>query len=193
MKNWVQRARAHFLRELQNSSTETTESPRPYANERLKHTPKTTETPLSMVLTVQSGRFCEKHEFQNQGCLEASERGTTPNSVPIDDPDRWCSPHSTAMTGGEIDTFAARLVRFTIKGVIHADAESMANRLLQRDRGDDDRRTCLECTHLGGYGRASWRCNNWKTAGIVHRARDNQLPADLVLQLQRCDDMAVAT
>jgi hypothetical protein len=62
-----------------------------------------------------------------------------------------------------------------------------------RDRDTDDRRSCLECRHLSGYGPTSWRCGNWQAAGIAIRPRDTQLPADLVLQLQRCDGFATAT
>lgn len=109
------------------------------------------------------------------------------------DPDRWCWPHSTAMTGSEIDLFAQRLARFTTKGVIQSDAESIADKLVIRDREAGDRRLCLECTHLGGYGRTSWRCNNWQRSGIAIRQRDNQLPAELVQQLQRCDGFAPTT
>jgi len=101
-------------------------------------------------------------------------------------PDRWCYPDSTAMTGSEIDTFTARLSRFTDKGVIQSDAESLADKLVKRDRDSDDRRLCLECTHLGGYGRASWRCGNWQAAGVAISQRDSQLAADLVFKLQRC-------
>lgn len=91
------------------------------------------------------------------------------------------------MTGGEIETFTARLARFTDKGVIQIEAESLADRLVQRDREDDDRRLCLECTHLGGYVRDSWRCGNWQAAGIAIRAHDNQMPGDFAQLLQRCD------
>lgn len=110
-----------------------------------------------------------------------------PNSVTTDNADRWCFPNNTAMTGGEIDTFAARLARFTVKGVTYADAEFIADRLVQRDRENDERRLCLECMHLGGYGRASWRCGNWQAAGIAVRTHDNQLPGDFAQLLQRCD------
>jgi len=102
------------------------------------------------------------------------------------DPDHYCWPHSTAMNTREIDLFAARLAKFTNKGMSCGEAESMADKLVQRDRDSDDRRHCLECTHLGGYGRTSWRCNNWQAADIAIWARDNQLPADLAMQLQRC-------
>lgn len=111
---------------------------------------------------------------------------------PAPDPDRWCWPHSTAMTGREIDLFTARLARFTDKGVIHGEAESLADKLVIRDRETDDRRLCLECTHLHGYGATSWRCGNWQAAKVAHRARDAQLPADLVLNLQRCDGLTNA-
>ena len=103
------------------------------------------------------------------------------------DPDRWAWPHSTAMTGREIDTFTARLARFTTKGVNPTDGEALADKLVTRDRDSDDRRLCLECTHLGGYGVTSWRCGNWQAAKVAHRARDVQLPADLLRTLQRCD------
>jgi hypothetical protein len=106
---------------------------------------------------------------------------------PAPDPDRWCWPHSEAMTGKEIDTFAARLTRITDKGLIQIAAESLADKLVIRDRESDDRRICLECTHLAGFGHSSWRCGNWQAAGVAIPARDNQLPADLVQQLQRCD------
>jgi hypothetical protein len=96
------------------------------------------------------------------------------------------------MTGREIDLFAPRLARFTDKGVIQIDAEKLADKLVIRDREQDDRRLCLECTHLTGYGRTSWRCSNWQRAGVAIRARDNQLPVDLVLQLQRCDGLTHA-
>ncbi len=106
--------------------------------------------------------------------------------------DRHCWPNGTAMNSTELDRFTARLDRFTNKGVIHADAERLADRLVIRDRDSDDRRSCLECTHLGGHGRTSWRCGNWQAAGVAIRARDNQLPADLVQQLQRCDGLTHA-
>jgi hypothetical protein len=46
-----------------------------------------------------------------------------------------------------------------------------------RDREGDDRRLCLECSHLQGSG----RCGNHVRAGV---GRD--LPLELVLMLQRC-------
>ena len=111
-------------------------------------------------------------------------------TLPDLDPDAFCWPHSTAMNGAEIDLFTARLHRFTDKGLTIADGESLADKLVVRDREADERRFCLECRHLSGYGQSSWRCSNWKVAGIAIRSLDAQLPADLVLQLQRCDGFA---
>lgn len=98
------------------------------------------------------------------------------------DPDRWCWPHSTAMNGQEIDTFTARLARFTDKGLDLDAGERLADRLVIRDREQDTRRLCLECNHLGGTG----RCGNWQRAGVAIRSRDAQLPGDLVQLLQHC-------
>ena len=111
-----------------------------------------------------------------------------PNN-PTDPADVGCWPASAAMTGREIDTFTMRLSRFTGKGVTADDAERLADKLVIRDREKDDRRLCLECLHLGGYGRQSWRCGAWQAAGVAIR----QLPADLVLQLQRCNGFSEGT
>jgi hypothetical protein len=105
-------------------------------------------------------------------------------------PDRWAWPAFTAMTGAEIDTFQARLVRFTDKGLDMDAGERLADKLVIRDREHDDRRHCLECTHLHRGG--GWRCGNWQRAGVAIRARDAQLPTDFVNQLQRCDGFADA-
>lgn len=114
-------------------------------------------------------------------------------TLPGNDPDADCWPDSTAMTGAEIDLFTARLQRFTDKGLTRTDGEALADKLVIRDRETDDRRCCLECRHLSGYGHTSWRCGNWQAAGVAIRPRDTQLPANLVLQLQRCDGFATAT
>ena len=51
----------------------------------------------------------------------------------------------------------------------------------------DDRRVCLECKHLSGHGAGSWRCGNWKEAGVAISSTYALLPADLVMQLQLCN------
>ncbi|MGX5649591.1 hypothetical protein ACWKW4_04950 [Hydrogenophaga borbori] len=107
------------------------------------------------------------------------------------DPDRWCWPRGMAMSGQEIDTFTARLVRFTGKGLTLADAEQQADRLTARDREGDDRRLCLECAHLQGIG--PWGCGNWRKADVCMRGSDAALARDLVLMLQRCDGFKTTT
>ena len=85
--------------------------------------------------------------------LDAAQRAA--GAPPSRDPDADCWPHSTAMTGAEIDTFTARLARFTDKGLLDLDAgERLADKLVIRGREQDDRRQCLECTHLHPGGAA---------------------------------------
>lgn len=107
------------------------------------------------------------------------------------DPDCGCWPHSAAMTGREIDTFTARLARFTDKGLILTAAERWADKLVIRDREQDGRHSCLECASLTRSG--GWRCGNWQRAGVAIRSRDAQLPSELVHQLQWCDGFANAS
>ena len=111
------------------------------------------------------------------------EQVSTPAAL---DPDRHCWPCTEAMNSTEIDTFAARVIRFTDKGVNPTEGEALADKLVKRDRDSDNRRLCLECTHLAGYA-GSWRCRGWQRAGIAPQARDAGLPGDLVHTLQRCD------
>ena len=127
---------------------------------------------LSSVLAVTSPAVFEKHD----------------SSITVpEDPDLWCWPHSPAMNGAEIQTFEVRLHTFIGKGLARNDSEALADKLVHRGRDQDDRRVCLECKHFAGHGAGSWRCGNWQAAGVALRPRDAQLPADLVVQLQRCD------
>ena len=116
----------------------------------------------------------------------AQKQAANDTAASVLDPDRWCWPHSSAMTGREIDTFTARLHHFTRRGLLESDAETLADKLVTRDREADDRRLCLECAHLAGRA-GVWGCRNWQRASIVTTARDAQLPAVLVIQPQRCD------
>lgn len=106
--------------------------------------------------------------------------------LPMDDPDRWCWPASDAMTGREIETFIKRADLFFWRNLANHEAEGLADKLVNRDRDGDTRRVCMECRHLIDIG-STWRCGNWQAAGVAIRQRDNQMPADLATQLQRCD------
>ena len=124
--------------------------------------------------------------------IEAGEAAANDTATTVTaDPDRWCWPHSEAMNTVEIDTFTARLARFTDKGLPLADAEREADRLVIRDREGDDRRLCLECAHLHGAGR--WRCGNWHRAEVATQLKDAHLPGALVLTLQRCPGFGGST
>ncbi len=57
-----------------------------------------------------------------------------------------------AWTDAEIASFEKRVARSTWLG--YGDAMGRAERLLHRDRGADDRRLCVECSHAG----PGWRC-----------------------------------
>ena len=105
-------------------------------------------------------------------------------NAPAIDPDRWAWPHSSAMNGQELDTLMARQALFCQRGASAQDAERLADRLVNRDRDDDDRRLCLECRHL--QGATPWRCGNWFMAGVAVRSGDAGLARDMVMLLQRC-------
>lgn len=120
--------------------------------------------------------------------LAAANDPALPEPDQDQDPDRWCWPASDAMNSGEIDTFTARLARFTDKGLSLDDGEALADKLVTRDRDSDDRRLCLECLHLrSGAGLSG--CNQWRRAGLGAAG----VPADLVRQLQRCKSFTKAT
>ena len=111
---------------------------------------------------------------------------TTTTTTP--DPDRWCWPHSDAMTGAEIDRFTGRLALFTAKGLSPNDAEVLADKLLIRDRDGDDRRACLECAYLSGWaGRR--QCRGLQYAGMG----GPQASAGQVAMLQRCNGFKAAS
>jgi hypothetical protein len=174
MITWAERAKAAISQNGQNGTVKTDETA---ALRLLTVSAVATEAVSAMpegllsVLAVPSPAVLEKHD----------------SSIAVtEDPDRWCWPRSSAMNGAEIETFAARLHQFADKGLSRSDGEALTDKLVLRDRDQDDRRVCLECKHFTGHGAGSWRCGNWQAAGIALRSRDAQLPADLVVQLQRC-------
>ena len=120
---------------------------------------------------------------QSQGwLLKTNATGTAPNALallapsPVD-PDRWCWPHSDAMNGAELTTFMGRRDRLMRWGWPEADAEALADRLVIRDRQQEDRATCAECRHY-----RPGRCSNFVAAGL-HSA---EVGRELAALLQRC-------
>jgi hypothetical protein len=69
------------------------------------------------------------------------------------DSDAWCWPHSNAMNSAEIEATVFRLQLFARLDMGEAQSEKLTDLLVIRDRQLDDRRLCLECSHLGDRGR----------------------------------------
>jgi len=98
------------------------------------------------------------------------------------DPDLHAWPHTVAMNTSEIAAFNGRSHIFTERGLAQQLAEELADALVTRDRQRDDRRLCLECSHLRG-GDRSWTCSNGHLAGLG----TSHIPGEQVVQLQRCN------
>ena len=79
----------------------------------------------------------------------------------------------TAMNGAEIASFKVRLARFTAKGLTFNIGEALADRLVIRDRESDDRRSCLECVNLAGFGTAG--TGGTKVTVLCQQASDVQI------------------
>lgn len=93
------------------------------------------------------------------------------------DLDADCWPQGSAMNTAEIESFGARVQLFRGRGVSADMAETLADKLVQRDRELDDRRICVECTRFT----AGRRCEAWKQAGI-----GGPSVGAIWLKLQRC-------
>lgn len=170
MITWAERAKAAISQKGQNGTAKTDET----AVSRLlavsaEPTVAASAKPerLSTVLAVPSPVKLEKPDLA---------------STLTEDPDLWCWPYSIAMSGPEIEKFTARLKLFSYFGINGGVAEKLADRLVVRDREDDDRSLCLECAHL----RLVCSCVNSRNAGISVQYSDSKLPSDFVIQLQRC-------
>ena len=85
--------------------------------------------------------------------------------------------HAPCWDDAEIAAFTVRAERFAMLG--RADGDDLAERLTLRDRDDDDRRLCLECTWLGDTGRCLAA-----TTGRIPGADRRLEPVQTVLQ--RC-------
>ena len=77
----------------------------------------------------------------------ATHRPATSQNAPPPSSDAYCWPNSLAPTDQELDRFEARLKHFARRGLPDTQAEALADVLVIRDRTQDDRRCCLECSH----------------------------------------------
>jgi hypothetical protein len=88
------------------------------------------------------------------------------------------SQHERLPAGAE--AFAQRVHRFTERGMDPRAAQALAERLALRDADLDDRRTCVECSHLGLGGRCIAAAN-----GRIPGATAFYTPVTTILQ--RCE------
>jgi hypothetical protein len=101
------------------------------------------------------------------------------NTAPIRIPSTHPAP-ATAPNPDRAAIRAARLNRMAALGITLIQTDRTADRLAQRDDDEDERRMCLECTHLGERG----RCIAAATGRI--KGADRRLePSQTVLQ--RCE------
>lgn len=145
-------------------------------------------TGLSAVSAVGAQGLSEKHALDLNGLEgfgpttvaklraagQALDRQTAGQAL---DPDADCWPHGSAMNTAEIEAFGVRVHLFRGRGVSADMAETLADKLVQRDRELDDRRLCVECTRFT----AGRRCDAWKRAGI-----GGPSVGAIWLKLQRC-------
>lgn len=64
-------------------------------------------------------------------------------------------PASSPWDDKQIARFSYRVGLFTRRGMPSNDAETLADRLAERDCEKDDRRTCVECANLQRSGTCS--------------------------------------
>jgi hypothetical protein len=82
-----------------------------------------------------------------------------------------------AWTDADIAAYCVRRDRLIRWGWAEPEAEKLAERLVKRDREQDDRVTCVECSHY-----RPGRCGNHQGAGL-HSPESGR---DLAAMLQRC-------
>ena len=89
----------------------------------------------------------------------------------------------------EVALFQERRTRLMRWGWTERAATKLAERLVNRDRGHDERMSCTECQHYRpGRHHHSSRCGNHRNAGLS----SPELGRDLAGQLQHCPGFQVA-
>ena len=84
---------------------------------------------------------------------------------------------AVAWTDGDIDRFLNRRARLLRWGWPESEAENLAERLVNGDRDNDDRVSCIDCQHY-----RPGRCGNHRRAGLY----DADVGRDLAGMMQRC-------
>ncbi len=117
----------------------------------------------------------------------ATRRPATPPDASPPSPDAYCWPNSSVMNDRELEATEARLKLFARRGLTDTQVDTLVDLLATRDREQDDRRTCLECSHCTGSAPLAWRCGNHRAAGA-----GRELGSDIAVMLQRCVGFRVA-
>jgi hypothetical protein len=86
----------------------------------------------------------------------------------------------SAWTAQEIERFSKRVPMFVRRGMSGAQAELIAESLVRRDRERDDRRMCVECSHLQRDGGCFSARQGW-----IHGATKRMEPVLTILA--RCE------
>ena len=84
---------------------------------------------------------------------------------------------AVAWTDADIVAYLGRRARLVRWGWTEANAERLAERLVKRDREQDERVSCTDCRHY-----RPGRCGNHRTAGLY----SSEVGRDLATLLQRC-------
>ena len=128
-------------------------------------TDKTAKRGLLSVLAVTSEGGA--HEIQTAPML-ASRPAEKPEALDLS---------AVAWTDSDIAGFLGRRARLLRWGWPEADAETLAERLVKRDREHDERVSCADCRHY-----QPGRCGNHRSAGL----NVADVGRDLAALLQRC-------
>lgn len=106
-------------------------------------------------------------EFEARALLPVDLRGM---AEPVD-------PAAVAWTDADIARFLDRRTRLMRWGWAESEAETLADRLVRRDREQDDRVNCTDCANY-----RPGRCGNHRRAGL----QSPDVGRDLAMLLQRC-------
>lgn len=93
-------------------------------------------------------------------------------------------PNTQHANDSELDTMEARLMIFKRRGMDDAQADQLADKLLQADREQTGQSTCLLCKHFNPSRKT---CGNFRSAGV------GQEVGELAAMLQRCPGYATGT
>lgn len=122
------------------------------------------------------GHAANCHGFTDKAPGKARERPykTTPADA--------YTCHAGGWDDAEIARFQARAAALRRRGIDEDDADDLAERLTLRDRQQDERVLCAECSHY-----RPGRCGNHKAAGLA----SFEVGSDLSTMLQRCPGFQV--